>query len=103
MGDGGMKQQAIQQLATFAPDPTFAQEFINQQGISLLINIVEGGGWEKSPATAALGEVTASVLGAFYDLLELHGIVSWDVVDQTFITKVSASRYHPNFPHLRYF
>ncbi|GAU96401.1 hypothetical protein RvY_07853 [Ramazzottius varieornatus] len=89
MGDGPTKQEALRQLHIHASDITFAQEFINKQGIDLLINIIEGAGWEKSPATASLGEVTAVTLGCFLELMD-HGIVSWDIVDQAFINKVAS-------------
>lgn len=93
MGDGPKKQDALRQLHIHVSDITFAQEFINQQGTDLLINVIEGAsGWEKSPATASLGEVTAVTLGCFLELMD-HGIVSWDVVDQAFINKVRYYSY----------
>ncbi|OQV21363.1 Engulfment and cell motility protein 2 [Hypsibius exemplaris] len=89
MGDGTRKQEALKQLSNHASDISFVQEFINQRGMDLLINIIEGGGWEKSPATASLTEVVAITLGCFLELMD-HGLVFWDVVDQAFINKISS-------------
>jgi engulfment and cell motility protein 1 len=95
MGDGAKKQEALRQLSFHSSDVSFVQEFINQQGMSLLINIIEGGGWDKSPATAPLSDVIPLTLGCFLELMD-HGIVSWDVVDQAFISKVGRS-FSSNF------
>ena len=90
MGDGAKKQDALKQLSTFSSDISFVQEFINQRGMDLLINIIEGGGWDKSIATQPLAEVVSVTLGCFLELMD-HGLVLWDVVDQAFISKVSQS------------
>lgn len=89
MGDGAKKLEALKQLSMHSSDVTFVHEFVHQQGMILLINIIEGGGWDKSPQTAPLSEVVGLTLGCFLDLMD-HGMVSWDLVDQAFISKVSS-------------
>nr|CAG4643776.1 EOG090X02BW [Lepidurus arcticus] len=73
------KLTALKHLSKSSPDITFASEFINKQGLSLLVSAIEGG--------KLTGEVLAYALLSFIDLMD-HGIVSWDVLEPPFINKV---------------
>uniref|UniRef100_A0A7N8Y030 Engulfment and cell motility 1 (ced-12 homolog, C. elegans) n=1 Tax=Mastacembelus armatus TaxID=205130 RepID=A0A7N8Y030_9TELE len=66
------KLEALKDLANASRDITFAQEFINLDGISLLTQMVESG-TEFSPL-----------------LLMDHGIVSWDTFSVAFIKKIAS-------------
>ncbi|XP_055328982.1 engulfment and cell motility protein 1-like [Paramacrobiotus metropolitanus] len=92
MGDATKKRAAVTQLAALAPDVTFAEEFITQDGMELLVTIIEKTGWDKSLSTVPfmMPELIGTLLGAYHDLIELHGIVSWDTVDQNVIAKVAS-------------
>jgi len=60
---------------------TFALEFINKQGLGLLITMVESG---KNK-----GAILAYSLSSFVELMD-HGIVSWDILEVPFINKVAS-------------
>lgn len=75
------KTSALQKLSALSTDITFALEFINKQGLALLITMVEGG---KSK-----GNVLAYSLLSFVELMD-HGIVSWDILEVPFINKVAS-------------
>ncbi|XP_013415031.1 engulfment and cell motility protein 1 [Lingula anatina] len=74
------KLEALKDLANFSVDVTFAVEFINTQGLRLILQMVEGGGIS--------GESLAFTLKAFVELMD-HGIVSWDILEPKFIKNVS--------------
>ncbi|ERL90745.1 hypothetical protein D910_08092, partial [Dendroctonus ponderosae] len=59
---------------------TFALEFINKQGLTLIIKQIEKG--------TCKGTVLAHTLLSFVELME-PGIVSWDVLNGEFITRVA--------------
>ncbi|XP_076297340.1 engulfment and cell motility Ced-12 isoform X2 [Lasioglossum baleicum] len=80
-GTSEEKNTALQKLSTLSTDMTFALEFINKQGLALIISQVEG---EKYK-----GSTLAYSLQSFVELMD-HGIVSWDILETPFINKVAS-------------
>lgn len=80
-GSSLKRKDALQQLQGLASDFTFALDFINKQGLALLISFVEE---DKSS-----GEALAYVLQTFVDLMD-HGVVSWDILEHKFISKIAS-------------
>ncbi|KAK1805046.1 hypothetical protein P4O66_019404 [Electrophorus voltai] len=76
-----VKLDALKDLANSSRDITFAQEFINLDGISLLTQMVESG--------TDFGEMLSFTLTAFVELMD-HGIVSWDTFSVAFIKKIAS-------------
>ncbi|XP_059365727.1 engulfment and cell motility protein 1-like isoform X2 [Carassius carassius] len=76
-----IKLEALKDLANSSRDITFAQEFINLDGISLLTQMVESG--------TDFGELLSFTLTAFVELMD-HGIVSWDTFSLAFIKKIAS-------------
>ncbi|XP_066250253.1 engulfment and cell motility protein 1 [Euwallacea similis] len=74
------KASAVATLSVLSADMTFALEFINKQGLTLIIKQIEKGNCK--------GTVLAHTLLSFVELME-PGIVSWDVLNGDFITKVA--------------
>ena len=65
---------AFEQLAKSSSDPTFASEFIKNQGLKWLIAITENGGCQKIELAFALA--------AFLELMD-HGLALWDSIVTT--------------------
>nr|XP_020662676.1 engulfment and cell motility protein 2 isoform X3 [Pogona vitticeps] len=76
--------EAVKELAKLSADATFATEFINMEGISVLTRLVESG----TKLLSHYSEMLAFTLTAFLELMD-HGIVSWDVVSVTFIKQIA--------------
>uniref|UniRef100_A0AAR2K5U1 ELMO domain-containing protein n=1 Tax=Pygocentrus nattereri TaxID=42514 RepID=A0AAR2K5U1_PYGNA len=76
-----MKLDALKELANSSRDITFAQEFINLDGITLLVQMVESG--------TDFGEMLSFTLTAFVELMD-HGIISWDTFSVAFIKKIAS-------------
>ncbi|XP_062870241.1 engulfment and cell motility protein 1 isoform X2 [Trichomycterus rosablanca] len=87
-----LKLDALKLLATSSRDITFAQEFINLDGISLLTQMVESGTerYQKlqKMVKPCLGDMISFTLTAFVELMD-HGIVSWDTFSVAFIKKIA--------------
>uniref|UniRef100_G3NQW9 Engulfment and cell motility 1 (ced-12 homolog, C. elegans) n=1 Tax=Gasterosteus aculeatus aculeatus TaxID=481459 RepID=G3NQW9_GASAC len=75
------KLESLKDLASASRDITFAQEFINLDGISLLTLMVESG--------TDFGDLLSFTLTAFVELMD-HGIVSWDTFSVAFIKKIAS-------------
>lgn len=75
------KASALSHLSNLSSDITFALEFINKQGLSLIIKQIEVG--------KCKGTVLAHTLLSFVELME-HGIVSWDILSGDFISRVAS-------------
>ncbi|GFG38195.1 hypothetical protein Cfor_03800 [Coptotermes formosanus] len=80
-GTNEEKLNALQKLSKLSTDMTFALEFINKQGLALIISIIEGG--------KCKGNMLAYSLISFVELMD-HGIVSWDILESPFINKVAS-------------
>ncbi|XP_075702181.1 engulfment and cell motility protein 2 isoform X3 [Rhinoderma darwinii] len=74
---------AMKELAKLSADTTFATEFINMDGVTVLTRLVEGG----TKLLSHYSEMLAFTLTAFLELMD-HGIVSWDMVSLTFIKQI---------------
>lgn len=75
------KATAISKLSVLSADITFALDFINKQGLTLLIKQIE--------AAKCKGAVLAHTLLSFVELME-HGIVSWDILNGEFISRIAS-------------
>ncbi|KAF5899136.1 engulfment and cell motility protein 1 isoform X5, partial [Clarias magur] len=88
-----MKLDALKDLANSSRDITFAQEFINLDGISLLTQMVESGTerYQKlqKMMKPCFGEILSYTLTAFVELMD-HGIISWDTFSVAFIKKIAS-------------
>ncbi|CAO2595321.1 Engulfment and cell motility protein 1 [Lemmus lemmus] len=87
------KLEALKDLASLSRDVTFAQEFINLDGISLLTQMVESGTdrYQKLQKIMkpCFGDMLSFTLTAFVELMD-HGIVSWDTFSVAFIKKIAS-------------
>ncbi|KAK6479288.1 engulfment and cell motility protein 2 isoform X1 [Huso huso] len=72
--------EALKELAKLSADITFATEFINMEGITVLARLVESG--------TNFGEMLAFTLTAFLELMD-HGIVSWELLSLPFIKQIA--------------
>ncbi|GAB0094484.1 engulfment and cell motility protein 1 [Sergentomyia squamirostris] len=77
-GNVGEKTQMLENLSTLSTDLTFALEFIKEQGLSLIITMIED---EK-----CIGDMLKFALLSFVELME-HGTVSWDILQPTFVSR----------------
>uniref|UniRef100_A0A672SLX4 Engulfment and cell motility 3 n=1 Tax=Sinocyclocheilus grahami TaxID=75366 RepID=A0A672SLX4_SINGR len=78
--DSGVRCDSLKLLANVSTDVTFAQEFINRDGHSLLVKIVEDA--HEAPL------IMTHTLTAFMELMD-HGIVSWENLSSVFIKKIA--------------
>lgn len=81
------KTHVLQNLSALSSDLTFALEFINKQGMNIIIAMIED---EK-----CVGELLKYVMLSFVELME-HGVVSWDVLQPGFITRNIYFMNNPN-------
>ncbi|KAM4630996.1 engulfment and cell motility protein 1 isoform 2-T4 [Polymixia lowei] len=87
------KLEALKDLANSSRDITFAQEFINLDGISQLTQMVESGTERYQKLQKIMkpcfGDLLSFTLTAFVELMD-HGIVSWDTFSVAFIKKIAS-------------
>ncbi|XP_019338951.1 engulfment and cell motility protein 1 isoform X3 [Alligator mississippiensis] len=87
------KLESLKDLASYSRDVTFAQEFINLDGISLLTQMVESGTERYQKLQKIMkpcfGDMLSFTLTAFVELMD-HGIVSWDTFSVAFIKKIAS-------------
>ncbi|XP_023495293.1 engulfment and cell motility protein 1 isoform X2 [Equus przewalskii] len=87
------KLEALKDLASLSRDVTFAQEFINLDGICLLTQMVESGTERYQKLQKIMkpcfGDMLSFTLTAFVELMD-HGIVSWDTFSVAFIKKIAS-------------
>lgn len=72
---------ALTKLSVLSSDPTFAHEFFNKKGLTLIINNIESGKFKGNSLKYAL--IT------FVELMD-HGVIFWDVLENQFINKVAS-------------
>ncbi|XP_056376444.1 engulfment and cell motility protein 1 isoform X1 [Hyla sarda] len=88
-----VKLEGLKDLARSSRDITFAQEFINLDGIYLLTQMVESSNEKyqklQKIMKPCLGEMLSYSLTAFVELMD-HGIVSWDTFSVAFIKKIAS-------------
>ncbi|KFP19671.1 Engulfment and cell motility protein 3, partial [Egretta garzetta] len=83
-----VKTDSLKKLASLSQDVTFAQEFINRNGLKQIFYIVEEGNEALGSAgSLPAGEMLAHTLKAFMELME-HDFVSWDALSAAFIKKI---------------
>uniref|UniRef100_A0A803XWM5 Engulfment and cell motility 3 n=1 Tax=Meleagris gallopavo TaxID=9103 RepID=A0A803XWM5_MELGA len=106
-----VKTDSLKKLASLSQDVTFAQEFINRNGLKQIFYIVEEGNEDgctlMDPALlcslqsvrskngllsllshfSSTGEILAHTLKAFMELME-HDFVSWETLSAAFIKKI---------------
>ncbi|KFQ09706.1 Engulfment and cell motility protein 3, partial [Haliaeetus albicilla] len=89
-----VKTDSLKKLASLSQDVTFAQEFINRNGLKQIFYIVEEGNEYLEPFSLRLlicpsstGEMLAHTLKAFMELME-HDFVSWETLSAAFIKKI---------------
>ncbi|KAF0314753.1 Engulfment and cell motility protein 1 [Amphibalanus amphitrite] len=73
--------EGLETLCRLSTDPTFAAEFVCEQGLQLLVAGIEHGRF----VDAAL----ANALTSFLELME-HGIVLWDSVEPSLVSRVAS-------------
>ncbi|KAJ1199945.1 hypothetical protein NDU88_003776 [Pleurodeles waltl] len=87
------KLEALKDLARLSRDVTFAQEFINLDGVSLLTQLVESGNERYQKLQKIMkpcfGDMLSFTLTAFVELMD-HGIVSWDTFSVAFVKKIAS-------------
>ncbi|XP_078274763.1 engulfment and cell motility protein 2 isoform X1 [Rhinoraja longicauda] len=79
---------ALKELAKLSADATFATEFINMEGIFILMLLVESG-TNNLLDKFSFGEMLAFTLTAFLELMD-HGIISWDMISTAFIKQIAS-------------
>lgn len=72
---------ALSKLSHLSSDLTFALEFINKKGLSLIINNIENGKFKDKLLKYAL--IT------FVELMD-HGTIFWDILENQFINKIAS-------------
>ncbi|XP_058823162.1 engulfment and cell motility protein 1 [Topomyia yanbarensis] len=72
--------KVLQELPGLSADITFALEFIKEQGLSLIIGIIEDLAWKDG------GNILKFALSSFVELMD-HGTVSWDILQPAFISR----------------
>ncbi|KFZ64763.1 Engulfment and cell motility protein 3, partial [Antrostomus carolinensis] len=89
-----VKTDSLKKLASLSQDVTFAQEFINRNGLKQIFHIVEEGNDYLDPSSLRLvtcpsstGEMLAHTLKAFMELMD-HDFVSWETLSAAFIKKI---------------
>ncbi|KAM3963641.1 engulfment and cell motility Ced-12 [Aphomia sociella] len=80
-GTDSEQTAALTKLAALSSDLTFAVEFINKKGLSLIINTIENGRFK--------GDALKFALVTFVELMD-HGIISWDILENPFINRVAS-------------
>ncbi|BES87706.1 engulfment and cell motility protein [Nesidiocoris tenuis] len=87
-GSNDDKMDSLNKLAALSTDVTFALELINKQGLSFIVGTI-GGNKYKGPMLGLL-------LRSFVELMD-HGIVSWDILEDPFISTVASHvNAHPS-------
>lgn len=77
-GSDVAKTACLENLSVLSADITFALEFIKEQGLNLVIGMIDD--------KACVGDMLKYVLLAFVELME-HDTVSWDILEASFINR----------------
>lgn len=73
------KVKCLRELASLSADLTFALEFIKEQGLGIIINMIEDS--EKTDE-----DILVYSLSSFVELME-HGTISWEILQNSFVTR----------------
>ena len=77
------KVKVLENLASLSSDLTFAQEFIKENGLALVISMIE----DQTKGGAVTPEMLQYVMAAFVELME-HDTVSWDILQPSFVLRI---------------
>ncbi|XP_013149226.1 PREDICTED: engulfment and cell motility protein 1 [Papilio polytes] len=80
-GNENDQTTALSKLSTLSSDLTFALEFINKKGLTLIIHNIESSKFK--------GPSLKFALITFVELMD-HGNISWDILENQFINKVAS-------------
>lgn len=72
------KSRVLENLSTLSSDLTFALEFIKEQGMNIVISMIEN--------EQCIGDMLKFVMLSFVELME-HGTISWDILQPKFISR----------------
>lgn len=86
-GTDPAKTTVLENLSVLSSDITFALEFIKEQGLNLIIDMIDD--------ETCVGEMLKFVLLSFVELME-HGTVSWDILEISFINRCLAFINNPD-------
>lgn len=81
------KTRVLEQLAALSSDLTFALEFIKEQGLNIIITMIEN--------EQCIGAMLKFLMLSFVELME-HGTISWDIIQPKFITRNINFINHPS-------
>lgn len=86
-GTDPAKTAVLENLSVLSSDITFALEFIKEQGLNLIIDMIDD--------ETCVGEMLKFVLLSFVELME-HGTVSWDILESSFINRAMGFINNPD-------
>lgn len=86
-GSNTDKTRVLENLALLSSDLTFALEFIKEQGLGLIISLIE--------SEQCIGEMLKFMMLSFVELMD-HGTISWDILQPKFITRNIFFINHPS-------
>lgn len=86
-GSNTDKTRVLEHLSTLSSDLTFALEFIKEQGLNIVISTIEN--------EQCIGEILKFMMLSFVELMD-HGTISWDILQQKFITRNIFFINHPS-------
>lgn len=90
-GSQSAKGECLEKLSSLSMDVTFALEFIKEQGLGIIINMIE----EPSDKE---DKILIHSLKSFVELME-HGTVSWEILQNSFVQRnIYIVRNFQNFP-----
>lgn len=72
------KTRVLENLSSLSSDLTFALEFIKEQGLNIVITMIEN--------EQCIGEMLKYVMLSFVELMD-HGTISWDILQPKFISR----------------
>lgn len=78
-GSNFEKIKCLKELSSLSTDLTFALEFINKQGLVIIINLIED-------STQKEDDILKYSLCSFVELME-HGTVSWEILQDSFVQR----------------
>nr|CAG4646089.1 EOG090X02BW [Macrothrix elegans] len=77
------KLKGAQELSAYCTDPTFVAEFVEKQGMEMIIGHIE-----NSETSKLSDQIACLLLPAFVDLMD-HGLTQWEILEPPFIKKVA--------------
>ncbi|XP_073825310.1 engulfment and cell motility Ced-12 [Musca autumnalis] len=90
-GSPCVKAECLEKLATLSVDVTFALEFIKEQGLGIIISMIEDPDEKED-------KILIYSLKSFVELME-HGTVSWEILQSSFVQRnIHIVRNFLNYP-----